>query len=333
MTSRNRILYSLGLLAGAVLALGASVMAPLAQAQSYPDRPINLMIPYGTGGGTDLAARILATELSRVLGQPVVPKNQAGGGGAVALSGLYAAKPDGYTIGVGTASNTAIIPHSTPVAYEALKFTYVASYFGWPYMAVVHPSVPVNTMKELVQWAKANPGKLVAVTTGGFNLHEIGMGLLADRSGGFRYRTLPTNSAAAGTARVLAGDANFATGSPVTYMQHVQAGTLKALAVVSDVSAPELEALKLPNTRDLFGYELVNTTVVLAPPGLPEPIRLKLEQAIGEVTRKPEVIEALAKLNFPVQFAPGPEALRITREISDIYRPVVLRMLDERKKQ
>lgn len=102
---------------------------------------------------------------------------------------------------------------------------------------------------------------------------------------------------------------------------------------MSDVTAPELEALKLPNTRELFGYELVNTTVVLAPPGLPEPIRLKLEQAIGEITRKPEVIEALDKLNFPVQFAPGPEALRITREISDIYRPVVLRMLEERKKQ
>jgi tripartite-type tricarboxylate transporter receptor subunit TctC len=311
----------------------ATLTASTARAQDFPSRPITMLIPYGTGGGTDLASRILATEMSKVLGQTVVPKNNPGGGGAVALSGLFSAKPDGYTIGVGTASNTAIIPHSTPVAYEPLKFTYVASYFGWPYMAVVHPSVPVNTMKELVEWAKNNPGKLIAVTTGGFNLHEIGMGLLADKAGGFRYRTLPTNSAAAGTARVLAGDANFATGSPVTYMQHVQAGTLKALAVVSDVSAPELEALKLPKTRDLFGYELVNTTVVLAPPGMPEPIRLRLEQAVGEVVRKPEVIEALAKLNFPVQFAPGPEALRITREISDIYRPVVLRMLEERKKQ
>jgi tripartite-type tricarboxylate transporter receptor subunit TctC len=333
MSIRQWIMQTLRVLAGSALALSVSITVPDVRAQSFPDRPITLVIPYGTGGGTDLAARILATEMSRVLGQPVIPKNQAGGGGAVALSALFAAKPDGYTIGVGTASNTAIIPHSTPVAYEALKFTYVASYFGWPYIAVVHPSVPVNTMQELVQWAKANPGKLVAVTTGGFNLHEIGMGLLADRSGGFRYRTLPTNSAAAGTARVLAGDANFATGSPVTYMQHVQAGTLKALAVVSDVSAPELDALKLPRTRDLFGYELVNTTVVLAPPGLPEPIRLRLEQAIGEITRKPEVIDALAKLNFPVQFAPGPEALRITRDISDIYRPVVLRMLEERKKQ
>ncbi|HSV83950.1 MAG TPA: tripartite tricarboxylate transporter substrate binding protein [Ramlibacter sp.] len=313
------------------LALAATLALPLAAHAEYPEKPITMVVPYGAGGGTDLAARILATEMGKVLGQRVIVKNDAGGGGAVALGGLYNGKPDGYTIAVGTASNTSIIPHSTPVAYDPFKFTYIASYFGWPYIAVVHPSVPAKTLPELVAWAKANPGKLVAVTTGGFNIHEIGMGLLAEKSGGFQYRTLPTNSAAEGTSRVLAGDANFASGSPVTYMQHVKAGTLRAIAIVSDVTDPGLEAMKLPRTKDLYGYELVNTTVVIAPPGLPEPIRAKLEGAVKKSVENPEVVKALAALDFPVQFAPGPEALKTTQRISALYQPIVAKLLAARK--
>lgn len=315
------------LVATTAFGLGGGAIAQTA----YPSKPVTMVVPYGAGGGTDLAARVLATRMQKALGQPVVVKNDAGGGGAVALAGVYRAKPDGYTIAVGTASNTAIIPHSTKVAYEPLKFTYVASYFGWPYIAVIHPSIPAKSLAEVVAWAKANPRKLVASTTGGFNLHEVGIGLLAERAGGFEYRTLPTNSAAQGTARVLAGDANFATGSPVTYMEHVKAGTLRAIAIVSDVSAPELDAMKLPRSRDAFGLELVNTTVVIAPPGMAEPIRAQLEAAVKASVEDPEVVRALDKLGFPVQFAPGPEALRITRQISGIYEPVVKRLIEARK--
>jgi tripartite-type tricarboxylate transporter receptor subunit TctC len=319
MTFKN-IVAALTFLALAVLA-GGSARA------EYPEKSITMLVPDGAGGGTDLAARILATEMSKVLGQRVVVRNDAGGGGAVALGALYAGRPDGYTIAVGTASNTSIIPHATPVAYDPFKFTYIAGYFGWPYIAVVHPSIPAKTMPELVAWAKANPGKLVAVTTGGFNLHEVGMGLLSERAGGIQYRTLPTNSAAEGTSRVLAGDANFATGSPVTYMQHVKAGSLRALAIVSDVSDASLEALKLPQTRDLYGYELVNTTVVIAPPGMDEAVRAKLEAAVKKTVENPEVIKALAALNFPVQFSSGPEALKTTRRISGLYQPIVAKLL------
>lgn len=317
--------------AAAVAALGVLFGSSADVFAGYPEKPITMVVPYGPGGGTDLAARLLATAMGKIFGQPVVVKNDAGGGGAVALGGVYRAKPDGYTIAVGTASNTSIIPHSTNVAYDPLKFTYIASYFGWPYFAVIHPSIPAASLAEVVAWAKANPRKLVAVTTGGFNIHEVGVGLLAEKSGGFEYRTLPTNSAAQGTARVLAGDANFATGSPVTYLQHVRAGTLRAVAIVSDVSSPELEALRLPSSRDLFGFELVNTTVVIAPPGMPEPIRAKLEAAVKKTTEDPEVIKSVNALGFPMQFAAGPEALKVTQKISAIYAPLVKRLLAGRK--
>ncbi len=314
----------------ALCGLAALSIATAARAE-YPEKPITMVVPYGAGGGTDLAARILASELETILKQPVIVKNNAGGGGAVALTGVFNARPDGYTIAVGTASNTSIIPFSTPVAYEPLKFSYIASYFGWPYVAVVHPSVPGNTIQEVVAWAKANPRKLVAVTTGGFNLHEVGIGLLSQKSTGFEYRVLPTNSAAEGTTRLLAGDANYVSGSPVTYMQHIRAGTLKPLAIVSDVSNSDLDALKLPKTKDLYGFEMVNTTVVIAPPGLPEDIRSKLENAVAEAVAKPEVAKRVNDLGFPIQFAPGAEALKITTQLNELYGPVVKQLVEQRK--
>ena len=309
----------------------ASLVAMSPAHAEYPEKPITMVVPYGAGGGTDLAARVLADEMQKILGQPVVVKNDAGGGGAVALAGVSKAKPDGYTIAVGTASNTSIIPFSTKVAYDPLKFTYLASYFGWPYVVVVHPSVPGKTLKDVVEWAKANPRKLVAVTTGGFNIHEIGIGLLAEKSGGFEYRTLPTNSAAEGTVRVLAGDANYASGSPVTYLEHIKAGTLRPLAIVSDVSNDNLEALNLPKMKDLYGFELVNTTVVIAPPGVPENIRSKLEDTIRQAVQKPDVIKRVNDLGFPIQFAPGSQAFAVTKSLHDLYKPVVDRLLEEKK--
>lgn len=317
-----------GYLAAAAMAALASAAPALAE---YPEKPITMVVPYGAGGGTDLAARVLADQMQKILGQPVIVKNDAGGGGAVALAGVFNAKPDGYTIAVGTASNTSIIPFSTQVAYEPLKFTYVASYFGWPYVVVINPKIPANNLKEVVEWAKANPRKLVAVTTGGFNIHEIGIGLLAQKSGGFEYRTLPTNSAAEGTTRVLAGDANYASGSPVTYLEHIKAGTLKPIAIVSDVSNPDLDALKVPKMKDLYGFELVNTTVVIAPPALPEPIRAKLEGAIKQAVENPDVVKRVNDLGFPIQFASGPKALEVTKALHELYRPVVDELLKEKK--
>lgn len=319
-----------GLLAAAGLVLSFVTGAVDPARAAFPERAITMVVPYGAGGGTDLAARLLANEMQKILGQPVIVKNDAGGGGAVALGNLFAGKPDGYTIAMGTASNTSIIPFATKVAYDPLKFTYIASYFGWPYVVVVHPSVPANNLNELVAWAKANPRKLIAVTTGGFNIHEVGIGLLSSRSNGFEYRTLPTNSAAEGTARVLAGDANFASGSPVTYAKHIQAGSVKPIAIISDVSNPQLDALKVPNMRDIFGFELVNTTVVIAPPNMPEDIRSVLEGAIKKAVEKPEVIKALADLDFPVQFSTGPDALKVTQKLHDIYGPVVKKLLENK---
>lgn len=314
----------LGLAAAAIVALAAGAGSAVAE---YPEKPIELVVPYGAGGGTDLSARILAPAMEKILGQPVVVVNKAGGGGAVALGQVYAAEPDGYTIALGTGSNMTIIPHTTDVAYEVPEFTYIANYFGWPYIIVVHPSVPADSLEELVEWAKANPDGLISATTGGFNIHVVAMGLLSDRAGGIEMRSLPSNSAAESTARVLAGDANIVVGSPPTYMEHIKAGKLKALAIVSDVVGPALEGLDIPKSKDVLGFELTNTTVVIGPPGIPDDIRAKLQSAVEQALQDPEVIAQVNGLGFPVQYDPGPEAADKTRATYDLYGDIIAKIL------
>jgi putative tricarboxylic transport membrane protein len=294
--------------ATAVAALGILIGAFSIASAAYPEKPITFLIPYGPGGGTDLSSRILCTELEKILGQPVVPTNKGGGGGAVSLGVLYGSEPDGYTIGVGTGSNMTIIPHSTKVQYDMSKFTFVSTYFGWPYYLVSNPSIPANNLSELIAWAKANPGELIVATTGGFNLHVLSAELMSEKAGGIEYRLLPTDSAAASTARVLAGDANFVTGSPATYQQHIRAGKLKALAIVSDISTPEMDAMNIQKSEDILGFALTNTTAVIAPPGLPEDIRATLEAAVKQALENPDVIQKLNNLGLPPSFEPGPQA-------------------------
>ncbi len=323
MTLNRRSLIAAALLATTTFAAGPAL------AQTYPTQPITMIIPYGPGGGTDISGRALASELERLLGQPVVVQNVEGGGGAVGLTQLYNAAPDGYTIGIGTGSNTTIAPHAVEVGYDPLAFTYVAGYFGWTYMVLVNPSLPVDNMAELVEWAKANPGGLISSTSGGYGIHDVAAALFSEAAGGIEYRTLPNNSAAQTTARILAGDANLTFGSPATNLEHVKAGSMKALAIVSDISVPSLDELGIEMTSDVLNFALVNRTVVLAPPGLPEDIQQRLEAAVGEAMQSEALQRQLQDLSFAPNYKSGADALAETTEIHATYGEIIRRLMAE----
>nr|WP_306268839.1 tripartite tricarboxylate transporter substrate binding protein [Pararhizobium sp. IMCC3301] len=308
-------------------ALAATLFSGLAWAE-YPEKAINLIVPYGAGGGTDLSARILAPALEKELGQPVIVVNKPGGGGAVALGTLFAGKPDGYTIALGTGSNMTIIPHTTPVGYEIENFTYIANYVGWPFMMVVNSEIPAESISDVISWAKENPGELVSASTGGFNYHVVAMELMSQASGGLDIRNLPTNSTSESLARLLSGDANIVVGSPATYLEHVKSGELRAIGIVSDVRGPLLEGLELESSKDVLGFELKNTTVVIAPPGVPEDIRARLEEAMESALADPEVIAQVNALGFPVQYDAGPVARDKTLETSNMFGGVIKKLTE-----
>ncbi|KAA0971642.1 tripartite tricarboxylate transporter substrate binding protein [Aureimonas fodinaquatilis] len=320
MSTRRNLLATL---AAVLMATGLSGTAT---AQDYPSRPITLIVPYGAGGGTDLTARVLAAALEGEMGRPVVVENRAGGGGAVGLGQLYNARPDGYTLGIGTGSNTTIAPNAVEVAYDPAKFSYIGNYFSIPFMVIVNPELPVNNLEELEAYGKANPGGLIMSTSGGFGIHDVGMAMLAENAGQLEYRTLPNESAAQTTTRMISGDANITFSSPATNMEHVKAGTLRAIAIISDVSVPEMDSLGLERVDDKYGFALVNRTVLLAPPGLPEDIRSQLEAAMAKVMDDPALVQRVADLGYVAQFKDGATTQAETVETLASYGDIIKRL-------
>ncbi len=304
--------------------------SPAAQAD-YPERPVTLMVPFGAGGSTDLPVRVLATAMEKILGQAVVVENLPGGGGAVGLGKLYNTKPDGYYIGVGTGSNMTIAPHAVDVAYDTTKFSYIGKFFAYPFVLVANPSLPVKDVNELLAYGKANPGALIMSTSGGFGIHDIGMSLMSEHVGGIDYRTLPNSGSAATITRMLAGDANVTFVSPALSLEHIKAGKLTALAIMSDVSTPQLDELNIRHIQDDLGFSTKNNAVLIAPPGLPDAIRQKLEDAMEAALSDPAVKAQIAGLGFPVNFLNGADTAKETAEVFDLYGKVTKQVLAARK--
>lgn len=308
-----------------VVALGMLASAAPVFAQ-YPDRPINLIIPFGAGGSTDIAGRALASALETILGQPVIVHNNAGGGGAVGMTQIFNAAPDGYTIGLGTGGLT-IAPHAEQVEYDPLGFTYIAGYYELPHMAIVHPSVPVESLEELADWGKANPGALINSTIGGYSIGDVAAALFSETFEGVEYRTLPNTSAAEMTLRVLAGDANMMFASPATTLEHIRAGTLKPLAVITTTSLPELDAFGIDMTTDTYGFGLYHAAVVVGPPDLPEDIRVAIEDAVRKAAENPQMREQFESLSMALQFLPGDEAAEATKGTYEMYGEIIQRLM------
>lgn len=283
-------------------ASGGSAASPAAQptaakpAANYPTKPINMIIPYGPGGTTDLSGRIMAKALENILGQPVVVENKEGGGGAVGLSLLAKAAPDGYTIAVGTGSNTTVAPHTVDVAYDPLKMSYLAGYGEWRYALMATSKMGWKTTDDMAAWGNANPGKVILGTTGGFGLLDLGMALVSNKTNKFEYRTLPSNSAAESISRQIAGDVNVRIGSPGTNMDYVRDGTFTPLLIMGD-SWPELEKMGIAKAKDKYGFSLANDFALIAPPNMPEPIRQKLEDAVSTAMKDKDTLAKLSKLS------------------------------------
>jgi tripartite-type tricarboxylate transporter receptor subunit TctC len=289
-----------------LLAVGvATAAAGYAAAQTYPDRPIKMVVPFPAGGPTDGMARIVSDRLSTVLGQSVVVENKGGGaGGSVGAKFVASSDPDGYTILItpGGALTTGPAVHKN-IGYDPAKaFTPVALLISAPLVVSVHPSVPVKTMKELVAYAKANPGKLTwgsqGFGTAPHLLYEL-----------FKLETktnivhVPYRGTAPLLAAIVAGEVQMAFDPATTSLPHVLSGRLRALAVTSDERFS-----KLPNVPTVIeaGFPKFENTFwlgVVAPAGTPKPIIDKLNSAFRDAMAQPEAKQRLANLGAEIKIS------------------------------
>ena len=274
----------------AVAAAGAVAMTGgAAVGQTYPDRPIRLIVPSAPGGPTDLPARLLSQILPK-LGQPVVIENRPGVGGAIGARFVAAAAPDGYTLLVGNTSVLAVIPAvSAGAGYDPGKqFAAVAKFSESYQILVVHPSVAVKSVRELIAYAKANPGKLNYAQTGAGGLPHL-TGELFKSAAGVDIVGVPYKSGGDSITGVLGAQVDMTFEGITVLLPLIREGRLRALAVTSRTRTPLADDLPTMIEAGVPDYEVTTFNGIVAPAGTPEPIIRLLNTTINEGLRAPEV--------------------------------------------
>lgn len=287
-------------------AVAMAAPAILRAADKFPSRPIRIVVGYGPGGSTDLAARAVAAHMEKTLGQSVTVENRPGGNGAVGTGAVYNADPDGYMIAMTSGSILTIIPWTTDLGYDPLKMSFIGSSHESLYGFFVKADAPWQTMDELVTHMKANPNKIVFANSGAFGIPDIGMAQIARAVGGLQYRTLPTTGGGDQIVKLLSGDAQIQLNSAAPTLPHLRNKVVRALLVVSP-AWPELEKLGVPLCSKLYGFNIRNLSALVGPPKLPEDIRQKLEDALKAAMHDKATLAQLETIGELIGYKSGRE--------------------------
>jgi tripartite-type tricarboxylate transporter receptor subunit TctC len=301
--------------------LGAVVLAALlfpaaASAQGYPTRPITIVAPYPPGASTDFMARLLRDPMSEALGQPIVVDNRPGAGGTTATAGVAAAAPDGYTLLFtvnAPVTMNKFLQKSYPIDPKT-AFAPVVSAAEVLLALVVHSSLPVKTVPELIAYAKQHPGKLSYGTAGIGSAHHIAGELLKQKTG-IDMQHVPYRGGGPAIQDLVAGHIAVAFGTTPAVIPHVQSGAIRMLALAEAKRDPDMP--DVPTVDETVPGVITGTWVgLLAPAGTPQPIIDKLNKAAVDALKRPDVI-AKMKLQGakPVGSTPGELARLINTEL------------------
>jgi tripartite-type tricarboxylate transporter receptor subunit TctC len=266
-------------------------------AQNFPERPIHLIVPSAPGGPTDVPARLLSQFLPEKLGQPAVVENKAGAGGAIGARFVVGATPDGYTLLVGNTSVFAVWPSVSPSAgYDPAKsFAPIAKLTESYQILVVPASSPFKTLRELVDYAKRNPGKLNIAHTGVGGLPHLTVELLKARAG-IDVVGVPYKSGGESVTAVLAAQVDATIEGITILLPHIRDGKMRALAVTSRERTPLAPDLPTMIEAGVPDYEVATFNGIAAPAGTPPAIVAKLNAAVNQGMQAPELQERLTKL-------------------------------------
>jgi tripartite-type tricarboxylate transporter receptor subunit TctC len=294
----DHMLYPLAILAIVVVTSNGS---PAAAQDSWPSKPITVIVPFGAGGNTDGLARIYSARLSARLGQQFVIENRVGAGSIIGITSLAKAVPDGYTIGVGTAAGLANNPviMKENLGYNADKdFAYLHLMAIQPNLLVVHPSIPARSLPEFIAWAKANPGQPYATSGNGSSQHLCGEMLM--QAAGIKMNAVAYRASNQQMQDLVGGQIRIACDNFSSAWEQVQAGKIHALAITSAKRysfAPDIptlaETFKSFEVQAWFGW--------IAPIGVPKVIIDKLTAELNAVGQEPDVRKRLD--TFTVEFS------------------------------
>lgn len=286
--------HAAGLLAGALL-LGAHGHAAASEAAAgYPTRPIRLVVPYPPGGGVDTVARIIGRKLSELVGQQVIVENKPGASTIIGTDAVAKSAPDGYTVGLVTDSHAINAAFGRKLPYHELRdFTPIAQLITVPFVLLAHPSAPFSSIKELVEYAKAHPGKVAFASLGPGSPHQLAMEWFKSSTGtdiqiaGYKGVAPALTDTVAGVVHLMFAGASVAD-------SHLAAGRLKVLGHTSPRNAPAAHGQ--PIARDVPGFSFTTWYALVGPAGLPPAAVARLNAGLLGVLASPEVRSQLIAL-------------------------------------
>lgn len=286
-------------------ALAALAGLPPAMAQ-YPDKAVTVIVPFPPGGASDMTARTVAPELAKKLGQQVVIDNKGGANGAIGAAALKAAKPDGYTLMIGSIGVYSINPALfKDLRYDPLKdFDLLSVIVRTPNVLVANPDFPANTVAELLDYLKKNPDKVSFASSGTGSSDHLTAALFLQKTGMSGVH-VPYKGGGPAINDLISGHANVSFQNLGAIAQQVRAGKLKALAVTSATRAPALPNVPTLAEAGVKDLEVYSWQAAAAPKGLPPAVKAKLEADITAAAKAPEVKEQFEKIGFDVVATTG----------------------------
>ena len=280
-----------------ICAASLSFAGIAAHAQGYPNKPLRLVVPFPAGGATDSLARTIAQRLTQQLGQTVVVENKAGAGGSIGSLDVAKAQPDGYTLLMATSSTHAIGPHlNANLPYNtATDFTPIAHVANAANVLLVPLSLPVNSVKELIAYAKPRPGQLNYASSGNGTIVHLTSEAFKSQAGVF-ITHIPYRGTALAIPDLMSSKVQLMFDSIVSGMPHVKDGKLKALAVTGTARSPLAPELPTVAESGLAGFESNTWFGIYGPKGLPADLVGRLNTEFNKALQSAEVQERLARL-------------------------------------
>lgn len=292
-------------------------------AQTYPTKPITIIVGFAPGGVTDVISRLFAQKLSEQLGQTVVVENKPGSGGNIATDFVARAAPDGYTLQMWLDSNTIAPALYKKLNHDPLKdFTHISLLAVGSHVIVAHPSFGPNNMKELIEYVKANPGLPYASSGNGTAQHLGGEQL--KMLTGINMTHIPYKGGGQAINDVVGGQVKVAVLGLAPVLPHIKAGKLKALAITGDKRSDALPGVPTVVESGVPGFTTLQWFGVVAPAGTPAPVIARLHSEFAKAAKDPMIIERLNAVGLEVSVSPAPADLtKFLRDDMAKWPPIV----------
>ena len=284
-----------------LLLLGLFAISSTIFGQTWPSKPLRIIVPFSAGGSTDIVARIISEKLTLKLGQPVVVDNRAGAGGSIGTDVAAKSTPDGYTLLMGTSSTLAIAPY----VYKRISFDPNRDFIPVillgtaDIMVVINPKVPARSIRELIAYAKANPGKLSFASGGNGSISHL-LGDYFNSMANVDILHVPYKGDAQMVTDLLGGQVDIAFGTAVAFLPHIKSGRLIALAVTNPKRSSTQTEIPTISEAGVPGYEAVQWFGIVLPIGVPKDVVTLLNNSLNEILGYPDVKAKFSELGFDI---------------------------------